>query len=485
MLIRTLCITVLMMGTSSVAYAAEDMGAKGTSIPDMMDDVGVGEVMDAPIMGPYTLQAALQNTYVNNPSLRAARAAVKAVYERVPQALANVQPTITASGAVTYSDTRNDPGADANGTQKQAGLDLTQPLFRGGRTIAEVRGADALIDANLAALASTERQILYSAVVAYMDVVRTKDVMDVNEKNRDAIARQYKASKDRFKAGDVTRTDVAQAEFRLAKAEADLTGAIGAYRAARAVFEQIVGAPPENLDIPETHFAFPISLDEATQMAETYNPDVIAAEARHYASKFDIDAVAGELLPNVSLGAGLTMTRDPIGTSNDSSDNGQIGVRVSMPLYEGGAIRSRVRAAKYTANELYMRILEQRRAAREESVRAWENYKTTQAELTSREAQVKAAEIARDGVRSEADLGSRTVLDALDADLEARDAQIALITAKRNQVVAEYALASALGLLLPGNIGITEPVFDTDRFGWRVLTSGLSTAVELEPETER
>lgn len=469
MIVRSVCVALLMMGGAGVAFAADERFDLAMPVPP----------------GVYDLQTALQNTYLNNPTLRAARAGVKAVYETVPQALANFQPTVTASGALTYADTQNDPGADANGTQKQAGLDLTQPLYRGGRTLAQVRGADAVIDANLAALASTERQVLYNAVIAYMDVVRAKDVMQVNEKNRDAIARQFKASQDRFRAGDVTRTDVAQAEFRLAKAEADLTGAIGAYRAARAVFEQIVGVPPENLDVPGSRFAFPDTLDRAAEMAETYNPDVIAAEARHYAAKFDIDAVAGELLPNVSLDAGVTLTRDPVGSTNDSSNAGQIGVRVSMPLYEGGAVRSRVRAAKYTANQLYMRILEQRRAAREESVRAWENYKTAQAELTSRESQVQAAEIARDGVRAEADLGSRTVLDALDADLEARDAHIALITAKRNQVVAEYALASALGLLLPGNIGITEPVFDTDRFGWRVLTSGLSTAVELDPETER
>jgi outer membrane protein len=285
--------------------------------------------------------------------------------------------------------------------------------------------------------------------------------------------------------GDVTSTDVAQAEFRLAQAEADLIAALGVFRIARASFEQVVGVIPDRLTLPEQKFSFPVTIDESVTMAETYNPDVIAAEARHFAAKNNIDVEAGALLPEINLNAGLSMNRDGIGGINDRSDGGQVGVRASVPLYEGGAIRSRVREAKYTANELYMRTLEAKRAAREETVRAFENLNTARAELISRVAQVRAAEVARNGVRQEVDLGQRTILDALDAELEVRDAQIALIDAKRNEVVASFALASALGLLLPGNVGITDLVFDTNRFGWRTLTSGLTTAADTEPEEGR
>jgi outer membrane protein len=185
------------------------------------------------------------------------------------------------------------------------------------------------------------------------------------------------------------------------------------------------------------------------------------------------------------LDAGYSTTRDAIATGQDRSDGATMGVRLSMPLYEGGAVRARVREAKYTANENYMRILEARRAAREEAVRAWENRLAAQAELVSRQSQVRAAEIARRGVRQEADLGQRTILDALDADLEVRDAQIALIAAKRNEIVADYALASSLGLLLPGNVGIDTAALNTDRYGFRLLGSPFSTAVDTEPETGR
>jgi outer membrane protein TolC len=156
-----------------------------------------------------------------------------------------------------------------------------------------------------------------------------------------------------------------------------------------------------------------------------------------------------------------------------------------MPLYEGGAVRSRVREAKYGANQSYLNVLAARRAAREEAVRAWENLAAARAELTSRSAQVRAAEIARNGVRQEAEFGERTTLDALDADRDVRDAQIALITAKRNEVVAQFALASALGMLLPGNVGIEQPVFDFDSYAKGAAGRILSTGIDVEGEDGR
>ncbi len=190
-------------------------------------------------------------------------------------------------------------------------------------------------------------------------------------------------------------------------------------------------------------------------------------------------------MPDVSLNAGVSATRGAISSLYDESETGRVGVSLSMPLYEGGAIRSRVRAAKYTANELYLKILSARRAAREETVRAWENLVSARAEYVSRQAQVRAATIARDGVRQEAELGQRTILDSLDADLELRDAEIAEIAADRNRVVAEFALASAIGQLVPGNVGIEEQVFDPSDVRNRTLTSVLSTGIEKEPEDGR
>lgn len=428
---------------------------------------------------------ALREAYVGNPTLRAARAAVKAEYEKKPQAASYWQPNVDASADVTYSATERDPGGTDTGTEKSAGVSLVQPLYRGGRTIAGQHLADAEVDAQMAMLATTERTVLFQTAQAYMDVLRAQATVTVNEKNRDAIARQLRATNDRFRVGDLTRTDVSQSEFRLAQAEAELTTSIGSLRSARAVFEQLVGLLPERLALPSPMFNFPNKLDDAITMAETYNSDVIMAEALHRAAQQNIDVQFGELLPEIALSAGASMTRDPAGGVYDEANAGSVGVSFSMPLYEGGATRSRVRQAKYTANEKFMTVLEARRMAREQAVRSWEDLNAARAEMKSREAQVKAAEVARSGVYQEADVGQRTILDSLDADLEVRDAQIALIAAKRNEVVAEYALASALGLLLPGNVGIQETVFNPIEYGQRVGGTAFGTGVEVEPETGR
>lgn len=406
-----------------------------------------------------TIADALREAYVGNPTLRAARAAVQSAYEKKPQAIAGFQPNVDVAADITAGRVDTDLGDAEQDAQQSVGVTLSQSLYRGGRNIAAVGVADAEIDAQLAMLATTERAILFQTARAYMDVLRAQANVRVNEKNRDVIARQLRATNDRFDVGDVTRTDVAQSQFRLARAEAELTASVGDLRTARAVFEQLVGLSPERLALPERMFKFPAKMDDAVTMAETYNPDVIMAQALHAAAEQNIDVEFGAILPELTFDASASATRDPVGAAYDSGNAVQAGVTFRMPLYEGGALRSRVRQAEHTANQKYMSVLEARRSAREEAVRSWENLAAARAEMTSRESQVRAAETARAGVREEAEVGGRTILDALDADQEVRDAQIALITAKRNEIVAEYALASAMGLLLPGNVGIKESVF--------------------------
>lgn len=424
-----------------------------------------------------SLEDALLLAYRTNPNLGAARAAVKSTYEQLPQALSGWLPRLDATAGVDYKRASPDPGSTADGTEKTAGVTLTQPLYRGGKTSASIRAARALIDAQLATLATTERQVLYRTGAAYMDVLRAEAALKVNEKNRAVIARQLTATRDRFQAGDLTRTDVAQAEFRLAAAEADVTAAKGDAQSARAVFEQLVGTAPQKLSLPNFDFAFPKDKDDAVHFAEIYNPDVIAAQARQLAAKENVDVVFADMLPEVSINAGANMLRGAASNVYDELDSSSVGVALKMPLYQGGATRSRVRAAKYTANELQLKVLDAVRTARAETVRAWEDLIAAQSEMTSRLAQVRAAEIARTGVRREADVGERTILDALDADLEVRDAQISLITAKRNEVVARFALASAMGLLVPGNVGIDQVAFDFDAYArgapLRIFTNGI------------
>ncbi len=426
----------------------------------------VEKLLDLESERSMDLKDILRESYQKNPSILAARASLKAVMKNKGIAQSGYLPKVDVNGSVTYSDQEVEGGGGTNQnfsngggttTAKSAGVELDQPLFRGGTTFAELRRADELINAARADLRSVERQILFLTAQAYMDVLRDEALVKLNENNKKLVARQLKATRDRYDVGDLTRTDVSQSEFRLARADADLTTAKGNLRVSRARFEQLVGFQPEGLKLPKIDFDLPKDVELAAQIAEKNNPDVHGAMFTHNAALEQISSVRGELLPQISLRGDATKTFDPQPGFYDEAREQSIGVVASMPLYEGGAIRSRVKQAREIANQRLIEINEAERSAREESTAAFENLAAAVAEIQSREVQVESAEIAQNGVRQEAELGDRTILDALDADQEVLDAQTSFINAKRNEIVAQFALASALGLLNAENMPYLTP----------------------------
>ena len=298
--------------------------------------------------------------------------------------------------------------------------------------------------------------------VAYLDVLRDDALLKLATNNRTVIDRQFDATSKRFEVGELTRTDVAQAEARRARADSGVITAQAAVRSSRATFERIIGYQPENLGFPLDKLEIPATLDGVTSYAETWNPLVRAAQYAHKAAESDVNSQYGNLLPQVALSGDLTKAYDPSGSIEDS-DSAAIGVVASFPLYEAGATRSRVRESKKSAQQRYAQILEAKRQAREQSITAWENLQASRGEVESRLAQVEASEVARFGVKQEADLGARTILDTLDADQEVLDAQVALVTASRNDVVALYTLAAAMGILNPKTLGFGNKVPDYNR----------------------
>lgn len=418
----------------------------------------------------------LAATYDNNPTIKAAREETRAVFERLPQAEAGWRPTVTANANVTANSASTDPGDDDTYLTRAASLDLTQPLYRGGRTIADTATAKDIIRAQIAALENVEQQVLLSAVTAYLDVLRDEAILKLSTNNRTVISRQFDATNKRFEVGELTRTDVAQAEARLAEADSGIITAQAALRSSRATYERVVGYKPENLGFPQVVIGTPESLDTAIVYAEQWNPSVRAAQYSHRAAESDVDSQYGNLLPQVSLTGDLTKAYDP-SSALDKSDGAAIGVVASFPLYEAGSVRSRVRESKKISNQRYAQILESKRLAREAVVTSWESLQAARGEVTSRLAQVEASEVARFGVRQEADLGARTVLDTLDADQEVLDAQVALVTATRNDTVALYTLAAALGVLNPKTLGFGEKVPDYNREVQAVRTNLFGTDV--------
>ncbi|MGB4106785.1 MAG: TolC family outer membrane protein [Alphaproteobacteria bacterium] len=412
------------------------------------------------VQDSLSLSQALRLAYLNNPALNSARSDLQATQEELPQAQAGWKPIVTADADVTNSDS-DSGGSDENNTSKSAGLTLTQPVYRGGRTVAETASARSAIAARSQILRAQEQDIFENAVIAYMDVLRDEALLDLQRQNSDLQSRQLKATSDRFEVGELTKTDVSQSEARVAEAEANVIDAQGNLNSSRAVFEQVIGVPAGHLAPPDIRPDVPDTLADVTRQAEEASPLVLAAVNTHNASEKDIETVLGELLPQVGFFASAGRTYDPPSGGDDRNDR-SVGLEASIPLYEAGAVRSRARQAKHNANSRYLDILDTKRQVREAAVRNWEDLQAARAQIMSRSAQVEASRIAQEGVRQEAEFGARSVLDALDADQELLDAQVALVVARRDEVAAQFSLLATLGLLTPEVLGFGGEAINID-----------------------
>ncbi len=420
----------------------------------------MGTAMMLPLSAyAQSFEEALRLAYETNPTIDAARADLRSVDELVPQARGGYLPTIRGSAYAGYSDTDNDPGGSETTTPTGASITANQYIFRGGRTFAEIDQAENTVLAQRGSLTDTTQQILLSAAAAYFDVVRDQAVVALNENNQDVLDRQLQASRDRFDVGEVTRTDVSQSESRLARAQSDLIEAQGNLEISRSNFARIVGQMPEVLTQPELDIVLPETLEEAITMALDSNPAVVSSRYSEVASKSAIDAEFADLLPEIILNASASRNDEP-SNFTDRTDELQARVTISIPLYQAGVASSQVREAKQRAARSRRLVDEAIRFATDTTVAAWEALESARAQIESRQAQVDSSNIALEGVRQEALVGSRTTLDVLDAEQELLDAQVNLATAVRNESTATFQLLSAIGSLSPQFLGLNADVYD-------------------------
>ncbi|KJS35745.1 MAG: hypothetical protein VR70_15130 [Rhodospirillaceae bacterium BRH_c57] len=409
--------------------------------------------------GAMTLEEALAAAYVGNPTLQAQRAALRATDEQVPQALSGWRPRVALNGSAGRVWSDSSISGDTTLNSRQAGATLTQPLFRGFRTVNSVDAAENVVLSARSQLASVEQQILLNVAEVYSNVLRDQAVVELSVNNEQVLRRQLGATQDRFEVGEITRTDVSQAESRVARARASRITAEGQLMASRATFQRLVGVPPENLEPPAQLPALPGTLEEAVARALEEQPDVVAAVYGARAAEDVVDVVRGELLPEVSLQASHNRGWDTQ-VRGQRADTSQIVANVAVPLYQSGAVYSRVREAKSTAGQRRIQVEQAQVAARERAIQAWENLVSARAEIESREAQVDAATTALDGVQREAQVGARTVLDVLDAEQELFIANVDRVGAQRTQRVAAFALLAATGGLTAENLGLPVEVYD-------------------------
>ncbi|MGC2415623.1 MAG: TolC family outer membrane protein [Stellaceae bacterium] len=441
-----------------------------------------------------TLTESFAYAYNNNPALLAQRAALRATDEGVPQALSNWRPTVTFSGSATAerggfvqpeintapsffpgpapcggSFPQNfgehcAPTQFSNFLSKTLDLKITQPVYRGGRTEAQTRAAINTVHATRAQTLGVETQVFQAVAQAYLDVVRDQTLVEVSRNNEQVLHKQLDATRDRFRVGEVTRTDVAQAESSLAQATAQRIQAEGTLESSRANFARFVGHPPGRLVMPRERPVLPATREEALSLASNDNPNVIAASFTELAARDNVDLVRGQLLPQVSIVGDLNRSFAPSFTlRNIRQDTASVTAQLTMPLYEGGAIYSQTRAAQQTVGQRRSQVDDARRQAVQTATQNWETLHAARAAIASFDSAVKAAQIALEGTQQEALVGSRTVLDVLIAEQQLFTTQSSLVQAQHDAAVAEFNLAAATGRLIAPELKLPVQLYDMDR----------------------
>ena len=417
-----------------------------------------------------SLEETLILAYNSNPTLQAERANLRAIDENRVQAQAGRLPTVTADASISRQHVesqstfviggqRVSSNSESDSTPKNYSISANQVLYGGGQISGTIDQATAQIMAGRESLRAVEQGVLVDAVTAFMNVRRDARVVEIRRNNAEVLAQHLQAARDRFEVGEITRTDVAQAEARLSGAQAELSAAQSQLAVSRAAYERVTGQPPATLEEPPSLPDMPESLADAAEYAYAASPQLLAAQYSEESARHGIRVARSNLRPEVTLSATASAARDST-FSGDERDSASVMGRVSVPIFTGGLNRSRVRAAVAQEEQARHQVREARRVVTEGVTNAWSNYVTSLAVIESSRQAVRANEIALDGVEQEAYVGIRTTLDVLDAEQELLESRLTLVTAERDSYVAGYQLLQAMGLVSAERLGLAVDVYD-------------------------
>ena len=422
-----------------------------------------------------TLTQALADAYNTNPQLLAQRALLRATDEQVPQALANWRPTVnfngqmggTRSGLVTTSNglpTRSGLATYSTFYSNSLNLTATQQIYSGGRTAAQTSQAINLVQSARAQTLAVETSVFQAVAMAYLDVVRDQALLEVNRNNVGVLRKQLEATQDRFRVGEVTRTDVAQAEASLAQAVGQLVTAQGNLEISREEYVRAVGHPPGTLMLPRDRPTLPATGEEAASLAGNNNFSVISANFAELAARDTVDFVRGQLQPQISLVGTVNRSFAPSVTLKGSLEqSAAIAAQMTIPLYEGGAIYSQTRQAQQTVGQRRSQVDDARRAAVQLATSSWSTLQAARASISSFASAVRAAQIALEGTQQEALVGTRTVLDVLIQNQQLLTTQSQLVTAEHDAALAEFNVAAATGRLIAPELKLPVKLYDMER----------------------
>jgi outer membrane protein len=414
-----------------------------------------------------TMEGALVRAYQNNPQLNAQRALARATDENVPQALSGYRPkvAVTASGGAQFTNQL----AEASTGKKieegpqgphAAGLTVTQTLYNGNQTANKTRAAESQVFGAREALRLMEQTVLLSAATVYMDYLRDAALLEVQRSNVRVLEETLKQTRQRYSAGIVTPTDVAQSEAQLAAGQSQELAAEATLTTTRANFRRIVGNEPAQLapGSPVDRY-LPVTLREATNISLVENPSVTSAMYGIDVSFLNVRINEGALFPTMTLQATVQKAWQQTITQIRQFTASAV-AQVSVPIYQGGAEYSLIRQSKETEAQQRLNLEQVRDQARADLVTAWGQLLAGKAQVESSQAQVSASEIALLGTRQEAAVGQRTVLDVLNAQQAVVNARVALVTAQHDRVVASYSVLSAVGRLSPQVLHLATPLYD-------------------------
>ncbi|HVL42893.1 MAG TPA: TolC family outer membrane protein [Brevundimonas sp.] len=415
-----------------------------------------------------TLKEALALAYQTNPSLLAQRASQRALDESIVQARAGLRPQLDVTASANYSRTDTPLGVVESDTGG-ASVGLSQTIWSGGRIGHGITAAEANILAGRENLREIEQSVLASVIQSYADVIRDAEILRIRQSNLGVLRRQLDESSARFEVGEITRTDVAQSEARLAQSEADLANAQAQLSVSRAVYAAVVGQAPGDLAPMPALPNLPSDFDAALDVAMQDNPSIRAAGYTLQAAEANVAAAKAEYLPSARLTASYGGETADLGSLGDITDNTSFraGATVSVPLFTGGLNSSRVAQARERANVAQINVEGERRATLQSVSSAYAQSLSARSTLTAGEEAVRAATVAAEGVRQEAQVGLRTTLDVLNQELELRNAEVTLASARRNEYVAQANLLAAMGRLegqdLDASIAVYDPAANYNR----------------------
>lgn len=410
---------------------------------------------------------AMSSAYKTNPTLQAQRANLRSVDENVAIAKSGYRPTISLNGGYSDSNVNDDSNsANEGGDTTSLSAKISQPIFSGFQTVNSVKSADSYVQAEQNNLMNTEQNVLLEASTAYLDVLRDAAIVDLQKNNEKLLKKRLDETIERFNVGEVTRTDVSQAKARYSSAQAERISSEGDLEASKANYAKIIGNEPENLKEPENvNELLPKTYKDAYDYARVYNYSIQRAKYMLDSKNYDVASNTGALLPQVSLD-GVASHTESDGSqygSDQTVDNVEWSVNMTIPLYEGGATRAKIRQSKYLKWEAQEQVLEAERAVQSDVKSAWEYKNANEAQLKSIKDQIKANEVALDGVQKEEALGNRTILDVLNAYQELLNSKVEEVKAKRNYYVASMNLLMAMGKLTAKDLNLNVDLYDAKK----------------------